>query len=105
MCPAAMNQNNPQRSLNSVLALAGLVGGYIAVFALVTVLGGLALDQALKAEKHIATLACVIGGLPVNLLSALWITQRLIARIVPADKVKPRSGEAKDQPSDDSPSA
>jgi biotin transporter BioY len=98
-----MNQANPQRSLNSVLALAGLIGGYIAAFALLTVLGGLWLDQALNSGKHIATLVCVIGGLPVNLLSALWLTQRLIARIVPPDQVKARSGEAKDRPSDDSP--
>ncbi len=91
--------------MNSVLALAGLVGGYITVFALVTVLGGLWLDQVLKTDRHIATLVCVIGGLPVNLLSALWITQRLIARIIPPDKVQSRSSEAEDQSSDDSPSA
>lgn len=59
------------------------MGCFMAVFALVSLLVGIALDQALGLDRRWATLICVLGGLPLNLFIAVRITRLLIARIIP----------------------
>src|SRR5512142_3311594 len=97
-----MNQGDPQRGLNTVLGLAGAIGVYAALCALGSVVVGLVLDQVFNSSRHVATLVCVLGGVPVNLIGTLWLTRRLVGQMITPDKTGPRAGEAKSQPSDDS---
>ena len=47
---------------------------------------GLWLDQRLGTRRTWA-LICVVGSVPVNLVVTLFVTQRLIARIIPQDQL------------------
>lgn len=55
------------------------------IMAVGALLVGLWLDQRLGTRRTWA-LICVVGSVPVNLIITLFVTQRLIARIVPQDQ-------------------
>lgn len=87
-------QPNPIRSTpQAALGLAGVMGCYIFVFALASIAIGLVLDQALNTDRRIATVVCILVGLPINLLSALWITMQIVKRIIPQPKAKASKSE------------
>lgn len=87
----AMSNANPSRFPSAALGLAGAMGCFIVAFALGTILVGLWLDGILQAERRIATLVCVLVGLPLNLIIAVALTRLLISRIIPPDK--PKAGQ------------
>ncbi|MCE7948135.1 MAG: AtpZ/AtpI family protein [Chloroflexi bacterium CFX4] len=73
------SRNSPQIAVG----LAGAMGCYMAVLAIVSILVGLWLDGLLGNERRIATLICAVAGAPLNLASAIWLTRKLIARVIP----------------------
>jgi len=66
----------------------------MAVFALATIGAGLLLDSALNTNRRIATLVCVIGGIPINLVIAISLTRLLLSRTLG----KPRALSSNEQP-------
>lgn len=72
-------RNSPQIAIG----IAGAMGCYITILAAASILLGLWIDSLLGNERRIATLICVLAGLPINLISAVWLTLRLIARAIP----------------------
>jgi hypothetical protein len=97
-----MNQVRPSPNLSTSLGLAGVMGCFMALFAVLSLLAGLALDEALNLERRLATLVCVLGGMPLNLFIAVRVTRLLIARIIPSDR---RSAGASLPGNDDSASS
>lgn len=69
-------RNSPQIAIG----IAGAMGCYITILAAASILLGLWIDSLLGNERNIATLICVLAALPINLISAVWLTLRLIAR-------------------------
>ena len=80
-----MNSTGSNR-LYAALGLAGQAGCMSVIMAVGALLVGLWLDQRLGTRRTWA-LICVIGSVPVNLIITLFVTQRLIARIVPSDQL------------------
>jgi|SRR5450432_2180801 Putative F0F1-ATPase subunit Ca2+/Mg2+ transporter len=81
-----MDQNNPNR-LYATMGLAGQAGCLTVVMAVGALLIGLWLDQTFGTRPRFA-LICVVVSVPINLVVTLWVTQRLIARVIPPDKPK-----------------
>lgn len=81
-----MNQVRPSPNISTSLGLAGVMGCFMALFAVLSLLAGLALDEMLNLERRLATLVCVLGGMPLNLFIAVRVTRLLIARIIPPDR-------------------
>jgi len=79
-----MNPTGSNR-LYAALGLAGQAGCMSIIMAVGALLVGLWLDQRLGTRRTWA-LICVIGSVPVNLIITLFVTQRMIARIVPQDQ-------------------
>jgi hypothetical protein len=79
-----MNSTGSNR-LYAALGLAGQAGCMSVIMAVGALLVGLWLDQRLGTHRTWA-LICVIGSVPVNLILTLFVTQRMIARIVPQDQ-------------------
>ena len=79
-----MNPTGSNR-LYAALGLAGQAGCMSVIMAVGALLVGLWLDQRLGTHRTWA-LICVIGSVPVNLILTLFVTQRMIARIVPQDQ-------------------
>jgi hypothetical protein len=73
------------------------MGGFMALFAIGTLAIGLVIDNALGLERRVATLICVLVGLPINLGIAIWLTKLLISRIIKTeDATFAAHSEAKD---------
>ncbi|MBO9309168.1 MAG: hypothetical protein J7551_05235 [Chloroflexi bacterium] len=72
-----------RNSLQIAFGIAGAMGCYMAILAVVSLLLGLWLDALLGNERRIATLVCAASGAPLNLASAVWLTRKLIARTFP----------------------
>lgn len=87
-------RNSPQIAIG----IAGAMGCYITILAAASILLGLWIDSLLGNERNIATLICVLAALPINLISAVWLTLRLIARAIPQSplKAEPRSAAPPD---------
>ena len=83
-----MDQNNPNR-LYATMGLAGQAGCLTVILAVGSLLAGLWLDQTFGTRPKLA-LICVVVSVPINLVLTLWVTQKLIARVIPPDK--PKSG-------------
>jgi hypothetical protein len=83
-----MDQNNPNR-MYAALGLAGQAGCLAVGLAIGALVLGVWLDQTFGTRRTWA-LICVLVSVPVNLFITLYVTQRLIARIIPPDK--PRTG-------------
>ncbi len=81
-----MNQNNPNR-VYAALGLAGQAGCLAVALAVGSLLVGLWLDQVLGTRRTWA-LICVLVSVPINLIITLYVTQRMIARVFPPDKMK-----------------
>jgi hypothetical protein len=84
------SRNSPQIAIG----IAGAMGCYITILAAASILLGLWIDSLLGNERRIATLICVLAGLPINLISAVAITLRLIARAIPQTPSKAESRSA-----------
>lgn len=90
-------QPNPiQHTPQAAIGLSVAMGCYIFVLAVASIAVGLLIDQALGTDKRIATVVCAMVGLPINLITALWITMQIIKRIVPQSK--PKLTAAKGEP-------
>ncbi|PJF36330.1 MAG: hypothetical protein CUN49_06015 [Candidatus Thermofonsia Clade 1 bacterium] len=85
-------RNSPQIAIG----IAGAMGCYITILAAASILLGLWIDSLLGNERRIATLICVLAGIPINLFSAVWLTLRLIARAFP--QAAPTSKRAEEPP-------
>jgi len=83
-----MDQNNPNRTY-AALGLAGQAGCFAVALAVGALLIGVGLDR-IFGNRHTWALICVLASVPINLFITLYVTQRLIARIIPPDK--PRTG-------------
>lgn len=75
----ASGRNSP----NVAIGIAGVMGCYMTILAVASIFIGLAIDGALGGQQRIATLICIIAGIPLNLISAVWITMLLIKRAIP----------------------
>jgi len=82
-----------QRALNLVLAsVAGLGGCLVLVIVVGGLLGGLALDNALK-TRPLFTLLFVIGSMPVGIFVMYRVAMSAVARIKPTAPGASRSTE------------
>ena len=82
-----MQQSNSSGSSYAALGIAGQMGCLMLVIAVGSLGVGLLLDH-LVGGGHLWTLVCVAVSVPVNLGFTLFITQRLIKRVIPPDTVK-----------------
>ncbi len=97
-----MSQANQPRIPSAAYGLTIAMGCFMAVFALVTIGIGLGLDTVLNTNRRIATLFCVVAGMPVNLVIAIWLTRKLLARMVEMARGKEGTGFSKaDAPNTD----
>ncbi|MCS6870895.1 MAG: hypothetical protein RML95_03425 [Anaerolineae bacterium] len=79
----------PTRNTSQIaIGIAGAMGCYMLILAAASILLGLWIDSLLGNERRIATLVCILVGLPINLISAIWLTLRLIARAIPQTPLK-----------------
>jgi hypothetical protein len=85
-------RNNPTRTF-AALNVAGQMGCLMLFMALGALGLGLVLDNTFG-TRRIFTLICVIISVPINLGFTLFLTQRLIRRIIPPDKVKTEHDDA-----------
>ena len=83
---------NPKLQASVGLALS--MGCLMAVLAIIALFVGLWVDRTLLSGGRIATVVCVIGSIPINLLVALRLTQILLKRIIPQ-----KSGKSVDEAS------
>jgi len=77
---------------NASVGLALSMGCFMAVIAVGSLFLGLAIDRSLfpnAGNTRIATLVCVLGSIPLSLVSALFLTRLLLSRMIPPDKRKP----------------
>jgi hypothetical protein len=81
-----MNRNNPTTPY-AALGIAGQMGCFIVILVIGALFAGLWLDRTLGTGR-IATLICVIGSVPITIGLTLFITQRMIKRLIPLDPVK-----------------
>ena len=93
-----MNPTNPNR-LYAVLGLAGQAGCMTVAMAVGALLVGLWLDQRLGTRRTWA-LICVVGSVPINLIITLFVTQRLVARIIPQDQLVVKRSQAPEEAAD-----
>jgi hypothetical protein len=89
---------SPSRNwLHVSVGIAGAMGCYMVILAVASILVGLWLDALLSNERRLATIVCAVAGAPVNLASAVWLTRKLIARILPpqpaSDATRPKVEE------------
>ena len=82
---APMPQPNDPGRTYAALGVAGQMGCLMLFLALGALVAGLVLDNAFG-TRRIFTLICVIVSVPVNLGFTLFLTQRLIKRIIPPGK-------------------
>jgi hypothetical protein len=70
-----------RNSLQISVGIAGAMGCYMVILAVISLLVGLWLDALLGNERRIATIVCAVAGAPLNLASAIWLTRKLIAHV------------------------
>ena len=79
---AHMSQHNDPGRTYAALGVAGQMGCLMLVLALGALGAGLVLDNVFS-TRRIFTLLCVVISVPINLGFTLFLTQRLIKRIIP----------------------
>ncbi|MCC7447186.1 MAG: AtpZ/AtpI family protein [Anaerolineae bacterium] len=89
------NSNSPY----AALGLALQAGCLTVLFIIGALVVGLWIDQQFG-TRRIAPLVCVVVSAPISLLIVLWLTQRLVARIIPLSG-KPTAGVTPSKPSAD----
>jgi F0F1-type ATP synthase assembly protein I len=74
-----------QKAVNTVLTvMVGLVGVVTLVVILLSVLGGLWLDNTFG-TKPLFTAILLFAGVPISIVAMLWIARRTIARITKSE--------------------
>ena len=77
----AQSDNNPRNIINAVLiAMVGQVGCLSLVIILLSVLGGLWLDNALG-TKPLFTLILLLAGIPLSVVLMLYVGRKAIAKL------------------------
>jgi F0F1-type ATP synthase assembly protein I len=77
----AQSDNNPRNIINTVLiAMVGQVGCLSLVIILLSVLGGLWLDNTLG-TKPLFTLVLLLAGIPLSVILMLYVGRKTIAKI------------------------
>jgi F0F1-type ATP synthase assembly protein I len=77
----AQSGNEQRKVINTVLTvMVGQVGCLTLAVILVTLLGGLWLDNTFG-TKPIFTLVLMFAGIPISIVFMLWIARRTIARV------------------------
>ena len=78
---AQTGNNNPRNIINTVLiVMVGQVGCLSLVIVLLSVLGGLWLDNTFH-TKPLFTLILLLAGIPVSVLLMVYVGRRTIAKI------------------------
>ncbi|MBX3065838.1 MAG: hypothetical protein U0528_03630 [Anaerolineae bacterium] len=77
-----------QSKLYASVGLALQMGCLLAVLAIVALFVGLFLDRTLNTGR-IATVICIVGSIPINLILVLRLTQLFISRIIPRSDIQP----------------
>jgi hypothetical protein len=87
-----MTEQRNYSSPSTALGLGLSMGCLMAVVAFASLFVGLAIDRAVSDRSRIATLVCVLGGLPLNLSFAVWLAQRLARRMIPIPEKRTEAG-------------
>ena len=87
----AQSDNNPRNIVNTVLiAMIGQVGCLSLVIILLSVLGGLWLDNMLH-TKPLFTLILLLAGIPVSIVLMLYVGRKTIAKIKAQSETKDKT--------------